>query len=79
MGRGSSGPGSHMPALVASPWVPTSFSIAGLIQGLGPGAFRRMGLLLWMEISEGNLRIAKTEIRKRELRTEGHSDVGVSL
>lgn len=32
-----------------------------------------------MEISEGDLRLAKTEIRKRELRTEGHSDLGVSL
>lgn len=37
--RGSSGPGSHVPALVASPWVPTSFSIAGLIQGAGARGF----------------------------------------
>uniref|UniRef100_A0A8C6BCY8 Uncharacterized protein n=1 Tax=Monodon monoceros TaxID=40151 RepID=A0A8C6BCY8_MONMO len=37
--RGSSGPGSHVAALVASLWVPTSFSIAGLIQGAGARGF----------------------------------------
>lgn len=72
---GSAGPGNHVPAPVAPQWVPTSFTIAGLIQGLGPGASGRRGLLLWIEMSEGDLRLQKmrpkAEIRKRRVESRG--------
>lgn len=57
---GRSGPGSRMPAPGAPQWVPTSFIIAGLVQGLGPGASGRRRQLLWLEVSEGDLRLWKT-------------------
>lgn len=35
--RGRLGPGSYVPPPVAPQWVPTSFTIAGLVQGRGQG------------------------------------------
>lgn len=65
--RGKSGPGNHVPPPVDPQWLPTSFTVAGLIQGWARASGRRE-LLLCMELSEGDLRLQKT--RKRELRLE---------
>lgn len=35
--RGKSGPGNHVPSPADSQWVPTSFTVAGLIQGWAQG------------------------------------------